>query len=190
MSIFNKACTPVRFLRSLFFLLILMWAFNAAGGLTSYAKQITDAENEVVITKKYRMKQEEWQEEPDIVVVKKIREEKWNGEDKFVFIILLLLLGVGLLLWLFLKLCTIGVYVENAKGRMEYIGRQRIRYYECYFEVEIPMESIDRCVTTHFLFRPSLLFKILFLEKDMMFVFPEEICIMKHVERNIEISLL
>lgn len=175
MSIFNKVQTPVRFLRSLFFLFIFICAFAELGERASYAKQIT---------------QEEWLEEPGIVVVREIREEKWKSEDKFILIFILLLLGTGMLLWLFLMLCTIGFYVENAKGKMEYVGRQRIRYNEFYFEIVIPMESIDKCVTTHFLFCPSLLFIILFREKDMAFLFPEEICMIKQVKRNIEISLL
>ena len=190
MSIFNKACTPVSFLRSLFFLIIFMCVLAGSEKITSYANPITNEEIEEKIIKEYEMVQESWKEEPDIVVVKEIREEKWKWEDKFILIILLLLVGTVVFLWLFFILCTIGVCVENAKGKMEYIGRMRVRYNEYYFEVRIPMESIDKCVTTHFLFQPSFLFFVLFREKDMVFLFPEEICMIKRMKRNIEISLL
>jgi len=190
MSIFNKACTPVSILRSLFFLMIFMCVFTGSEKMTSFAKQITDAGNEEIIIKEHETEQEGRLEAPAVVVVKEIREEKLKWEDKFILLFLLSLLGTGVLLLLFLTFCTVGLYVENAKGKMEYIGRQRIRYGKYYFEIRIPMESIDKCMTTHFIFRPSFLFIILFKENDMAFLFPEEICMIKRVERNIEISLL
>ena len=91
---------------------------------------------------------------------------------------------------LYFEMCTICMYAENMDGEMKYIGRQRIQYKKEHFEVMVPMEWIERCVTTNFLFCSGGLLPILFRKKDIAFLFPEEICVIRKVKRNIEISLL
>ncbi|MBQ8039375.1 MAG: hypothetical protein IJ274_05835, partial [Lachnospiraceae bacterium] len=107
----------------------------------------------------------------------------------FLCLILLLIVG-GFVFWTLLGLCTMRIYVEDMEGELKYIGRRWVRYEKEHFVVRIPMEIIEKCTTTHFLLCSSVLFTSLFKEKDIAFLFPEEICIIRKVKRNIEISLL
>jgi len=140
-------------------------------------------------SEEYIVQIEERIEKPKTEVVQTI-EEVWDWKDTLALISTTLLTAGVLALCLILWLCTIRIYTEGTAGTMKYMGRQWIRYKEAHFEIQIPMELIEKCMTTHFLLCPSTLFAILFKEKDMAFLFPEEICIIRKVEQNIEISLL
>jgi len=140
-------------------------------------------------SEEYKVLMQERIEKPNTTVVQTI-EEAWNWKDTLALILIVLLIAGVLALWLILWLCTIRLYAEDTEGDLKYIGRQWIRYKEVHFETKISMEMIEKCMTTHFLLCPSILFTALFKEKDIAFLFPEEICIIRKVERNIEISLL
>ena len=97
----------------------------------------------------------------------------------------------GLVAFLFmLFLQTIAIYAENLDGKMQYMGRLWIRERDGRFEVNVSFLLLEKCVTTHFCFRLSPLFILFNKKKDICFLFPEDICLIKQAEREIEISLL
>lgn len=144
----------------------------------------TETETQTVI-----VEQEERIAPPDVQNVGSLKQDDWDWNDTIALIASVLLL-LGILVFLFLLwLRTIAIYVEDMNGNMKYMGRQWI-YYRERFEVKITTMLLEQCMTTHFSLRPSFLFVRLHREKDMCCLFPEDICIIKQVERNIEISLL
>lgn len=142
-------------------------------------------------TQTYIVEEEERIEAPVKGVVQTIEEkEGWDIIDMLLFLCILLLLIALLLFLLLLWLRSIAVYAENADGNMQYMGRRWMDYKDEKFEVAITMELLEKCETTHFELRPSRVVAKLYSDKDICCLFPEDICIIKKIERNIDILLL
>ena len=73
---------------------------------------------------------------------------------------------------------------------MKYMGRRWMDYKDERYEVRIGMELMEKCETTHFELRPSVLFVRLHEDKDICCLFPEDICIIKKIEKQIDVLLL
>jgi len=138
----------------------------------------------------YQVQMEEKIERPETPVTQIVEKKEWKQRDMLLVFLVLLFIAGMIMPVLYFEMCTICMYAENMDGEMKYIGRQRIQYKKEHFEVMVPMEWIERCVTTNFLFCSGGLLPILFRKKDIAFLFPEEICVIRKVKRNIEISLL
>lgn len=135
------------------------------------------------------VKMQERIQEPETGVMQTIEEEK--GFLDAIAAISIALLAVGLVAFLLLLLMnTITIYAEDLNGEMQYMGRLWILKKEERMEVKVSYMLLEKCVTTHFLFRLSPLFVLSHKEKDICFLFPEDICLIKQAEREIEISLL
>lgn len=149
-----------------------------------------ETETEEAETKTYTIRQEERVQMPVKDVVQELREDKWSLQDTLL-LLCLLLLGLGLLSFLlFLWLHTIAIYAEDTEGKMQHKGRQWIHYRDEHYEVTITTQLLEHCETTHFNLRPSQLFAKLHKENDICCIFPEDICITKKIEHNIDVSLL
>lgn len=133
---------------------------------------------------------EETIEKPSEKVVHQVEKDHWDYKDT-IAVVSLLLPVLGLLIFVVLRcLRTIKVYSEDADGNMEYMGRPWIYGKEEGYEVSIPESTFEKCVTTHFLLCPGFLFVAFHKGENISCLFPEDICIMKPIESNIEISLL
>lgn len=152
-------------------------------------EEIMEEETAEEETQTFVVEMEERIQPPKPEVVQTI-EEGFNLMD-VVAVSSLILLSAGLiafLLMLFLR--TIAIYAENVNGEMQYMGRLWIHEKDGRFEVNVSFLLLEKCVTTHFCFRLSPLFILFHKGKDICFLFPEDICLIKQAEREIEISLL
>lgn len=141
-------------------------------------------------TQTYVVEMEERIEAPLKGIIQTIEEDGWDIIDLLLFLCLMLLL-VGLLLFLLLLwLRTIAIYAEDVDGNMKYIGRRWMDYKDERYEVHISMELIEKCETTHFELRPSALFVKLHEDKYICCLFPEDICIIKKIDKKIAVLLL
>ena len=140
-------------------------------------------------TQTFVVKEEKRIEAPKPEVVQTI-EEGLDWKDAVVVISLILLLAGMAVFLLMLLLQTIAIYAENLDGKMQYMGRLWIQERDGRFEVNVSFLLLEKCVTTHFCFRLSPLFVLFNKKKDICFLFPEDICLIKETEREIEISLL
>ena len=141
-------------------------------------------------TQTYVVEMEENIEPPTKNNIKTMEKDGWDIIDTLLLLCLLLLL-VGLLLFLLLLwLRTIAVYAEDMDGNMKYMGRRWMDYKDVRYEVRIGMELMEKCETTHFELRPSVLFVRLHEDKDICCLFPEDICIIKKIEKQIDVLLL
>lgn len=127
---------------------------------------------------------------PQMQAVQEIEQEQWSLRD-ILILSCAILAALGLLfLILLLLLRTVAVYAEDEQGRMRYMGRVWIHHHEERFEVHISEWLMEQCVTTHFKLRPGLLLVKLHKKSQLCCLFPEDICIMLQVERNIDFSLV
>lgn len=141
-------------------------------------------------TQTYVVEMDEKIEAPKNGVVQTIEEDGCDIVDTLLLLCLLLLL-IGLLLFLLLLwFRTIAVYAEDMDGNMKYMGRRWMDYKDERYEVRIGMELMEKCETTHFELRPSALFVRLHEDKDICCLFPEDICIIKKIEKQIDVLLL
>ena len=84
-----------------------------------------------------------------------------------------------------------GPIVIGQAAEFDYAGTQAcLALKEEGYEVSIPESTFEKCVTTHFLLCPGFLFVAFHKGENISCLFPEDICIMKPIESNIEISLL
>lgn len=128
---------------------------------------------------------------PKSQTVKAVEEDSGDAWKDFIIWLILILLLLALLLFLFLLwMRTIAIYAEAENEKMRYIGRQWIRIRQERFEVVFSEFLLEQCVTTHFELRPSSLFAKIHKGKEIACLFPEDICIIKEVEKRIDISLL
>ncbi len=129
-------------------------------------------------------------EAPALRVVQDIEDEQWSLRDILVWLCIVLAV-LGLLFFILLLLLrTVAVYAEDEQGRMRYMGRVWIHHHKERFEVHISDWLIEQCVTTHFNLRPGLLFVKLHKKSQLCCLFPEDICMMLQVEKNIDFSLV
>lgn len=135
------------------------------------------------------VKEEKRIESPKPIVVQAV-EKGWSWKDAVVLTSGILFVAGLIAFLLMLLLQTIAIYAENLDGEMQYMGRLWIHQKDGRFEVNVSFLLLEKCVTTHFSFRLSPLFVLLNKEKDICFLFPEDICLIKQTEREIEISLL
>ena len=136
---------------------------------------------EVIVTMEERI--ERPQEIPTMVLKQDFIWEK-------IFFALLIMLAGGLLS-LFLVLFwsrTIGVYVEKANGKQQYLGRLWIFHKEERYFVNIPDSFVKKAMTMCFSFRPSLLFLDSHKNEEVHFLFPDGVCITLTIERNMEME--
>ena len=141
-------------------------------------------------TQTYVVEMEENIEPPSKNNIETIEKDGWDIIDTLLMLCLLLLL-IGLLLFLLLLwLRTIAVYAEDMDGNMKYMGRRWMDYKDERYEVRIGLELMEKCETTHFELCPSALFVRLHEDKDICCLFPEDICIIKKIEKQIDVLLL
>jgi len=123
--------------------------------------------------------------------VKTLEEDAGFSWKNFMAWLLLILLLLALAAFLFLLwMRTIAIYAEAEDGKMKYIGRQWIRKREERYEVVFPECLLEKCVTTHFMFKPGRLFVKLHQIKEICILFPEDICMTKQVDKTMEVCLL
>lgn len=133
---------------------------------------------------------EELVEEPEEIGTKTLEKEGLSLGEFLLILGLLLLLGALIALLFLLWFRTVAVYAENSGGSMEYICRKWIHSREDRYEVEIPASVVEQCVTTHFQFRPGILFVKLHEKEEMYFLFPDDVCETLPVEQKMDVSLL
>lgn len=129
--------------------------------------------------------------EPVIIKPVPVTEESvWDITDTFA-VVGICVGGLGLLFVLiFCLMRTIAVYAEDEHERKRYLGRQWIRHHDERYEVRFTEELLERCVTTHFYLRPFILFWMKHKGTMLSLLFPEDICIVQPIEKEMEFSLL
>lgn len=152
---------------------------------------------------------EESQEEPETVEIPEpivIKEEKryekpqpqtvtvadkgWGLQEWLTLAVVCAVMVTLLILLLLFLLRTVLVFAENEKGKMEFIGILHIRKKEERYEVHFRETMLEKCVTTHFLLRPGALFAALHKDVELSCLFPEELCIVLAIQKEMDFSLL
>ena len=122
--------------------------------------------------------------------VRVVEEDTWNGKDTLTVIAAF---GACLGLMVLVGFCminTIVVYVEDEKENMHYLGRLWVHHRDECYEVRFTEVMLEKCVTTHFCLRPSLLFLLKRKREMLSLLFPEDICITLPVSKEMDFSLL
>ncbi len=143
--------------------------------------ETTVTTEETVVTMEERI------EAPEEMSVQVIEQDSlW--EKVIFFLVLMLGMAGTLLLFLMLWSRTIAVYGKKADGTMQYMGRCFIARKDERYQVIIPDSLVQKAMTMHFRFRPSVLFADAHRGEEMYFLFPEEVCITLTIERNMEME--
>jgi len=122
--------------------------------------------------------------------IRVVEEDTWELKDTLA-VIGISTTGLGLLfLLLFYMMHTVAVYMEDEKENMRYLGRLWIHHREDGYEVRFTEAWMEKCVTTHFCLKPSLLFLIKRKDATLSLLFPEDICITLAVSKEMDFSLL
>ncbi len=152
---------------------------------TTPEKETEEETLEPVIIRAKKVKEEPMTQEVDTIT-----NEGWGMKEWLCFLLFLLMIGMLLLLFLFMLLRTIAVFAEDEKGNMQFIGLQWIYHRDERYEVHFADVLIEKCVTTHFTLRPGPLFVLLHKDEQISCLFPEDICIVLPIKKEMDFSLL
>jgi len=85
---------------------------------------------------------------------------------------------------------TVAILAEGEDGKMKFMALQWIHAKEGRYEVHIDESLLEQCVTTHFVLRPGCLFVFFHKNEQLSCLFPESVCILLSIQKEMDFSLL
>jgi len=118
-----------------------------------------------------------------------VAKKGWGIEEWLILAtVLAALLFLALLLLLLLR--TVAILAEGEDGKMKFMALQWIHAKEGRYEVHIDESLLEQCVTTHFVLRPGCLFVFFHKNEQLSCLFPESVCILLSIQKEMDFSLL